>query len=234
MSWLTTTRQQEINKLAENALAHYKRYRHKDIEVESKLKRMRSHIEAIYPTVEHKSPEQTEVGKYYEVLCARLIAPKANLHSWEVHGVKNWPEWIPTMGPVHDDIKELNFPHIHVHLDLRFISTQVVSKPLSYFYVLRPLILYFQSLGVYQTTSERVEWAVKRLRCRREPPKFEDKNISNLESHYKKAHLGPQMLCPHKKIPVRCGVLSPKGIFTCPGHGLRWDTKGKLVETPPA
>lgn len=232
MSWLTTTRPQEINKLADNALERYKKYRDKDIEVESKSKRMRSQIEAIYPTIEHQSPEQTEVGKYYKVLCARLTDPDRRAHIWLENEVKNWPEWIPTLGPVHDDTKELDFPHIHIHLDLRFFSKTVITDSNAYAYMLRPLILYLYISGNYRLSCQSIEWAVKRLQCKRETPVFQEKNIRNLESYYKKACLGRDGLCPHRGIPIKCGTTSSEGITTCPGHGLRWNQQGALVETP--
>ena len=49
-----------------------------------------------------------QVGKFYRVPCIRAAKP-----------VQYGNEWLPILGPWHEDTEHINFPHHHYHVDAR-------------------------------------------------------------------------------------------------------------------
>lgn len=191
---------------------------------------LRTGINEFYPTFDHPTPQSTVVGKTYSVMCIRLVEPY--MTQYHQH-LKSFPDWIPVLGQVHEDSKTIQFPHVHVHIDTRFINLQrwpyVGPDTLQEELIIRPILL-LKALGwldaviKYTPMALKAEWVVKKRKCRANPINFP--KLEKLHKEYEGSQLGEDMICPHKGVPVRCGHLE-NGVYTCPGHGLQWDRQGK-------
>ena len=160
------------------------------------------------------------VGKYYSVPCVY----------WN-----NYRFHVPIIGPLHEDVEHINFPHAHWHIDWRFVR--------AYWY--QSLVKYKHPVPVFAVVvcQKNTVGAVSRMntRLKREMPEFqtaysrdgEDKHpvpwLSSLEDAYAGSTLKPGLVCPHRGLPLAgCPVVD--GAVVCPGHALKWDvTTGKLI-----
>jgi Rieske [2Fe-2S] domain len=193
--------------------------------------RLTEQVNDVYPTFDYPTPQRTAIGKTYGVMCVRLVEPRLKLH-YHQH-LAGFPQWIPVLGQVHEDSKTILFPHVHVHIDTRFIDFQewpdVNGINVQNELITRPVCL-LQAFGrgfsvnKYAQTAYRVEWAIKRRKCKNNAVKFP--KLEKLHKEYEGTQLGEDMICPHRGMPVRCGHLE-NGVYTCPGHGLQWDRQGK-------
>ena len=142
------------------------------------------------------------------------------------HLLRDWP----VLGPRHSDKEIIGFPHVHYHVDWRFVSKSVLHSVANFgrqtlFGIVvhrgaetdflpapvmrrRKCIRGFEALG----TFPRAPW------------------LRELESVYASRRL-ENLVCPHRGIPL-VGCPREGNVVTCPGHGLRWNlTTGELHPT---
>jgi hypothetical protein len=160
------------------------------------------------------SPTEVEVGRFYRVPCAR----------------HNRGSWLPLIGPIHEDREIIGFKPVHVHVDSRFVHD-------SYGYTWWPstdMIKLGKPLSLTFNWSEAVlpglQFQAMRRMCRRkalcwQPVKF----TRELEAVYQGCRIGPDGICPHRKIPLALGARLQDGSTVCAGHGLRWSAEGELL-----
>lgn len=139
-----------------------------------------------------------------------------------------WDEWVPTLGPKHEDAAELDFPWLHYHIDWRFVSDRMFdwcsSAPSK-----SPLGQVVTADIKFREISGRP--VMKRRKCRREMPEFPALHVSGsrweqleLNQRARCSKLKDGHICPHRGIDLR-QFAQPDGTAICPGHGLRWDLK---------
>jgi hypothetical protein len=166
------------------------------------------------------SPVDVEVGKFYQVPCIR----RSNR---EHPRVDSEADWIPVIGPVHDDKELIGFAPLHLHRDTRF----AFDTPFTF---ARSDAL--ARLGRVESLEEDLRWrfryecAMKRRKCCRAtdvwtPVKF----TRPLEEAHRRCRIGPDGLCPHRGIPLALGARLQDGSMVCAGHGLRWSAEGHLL-----
>ena len=168
---------------------------------------------------ENPSPENCKAGKYYRVPCIN--------HRSLTSLFRGWGEWVPLVGPVHEDKEHVNFSPWHIHVDTRFLTfkneyeyERALARPVSLLTSYLPL----------RNIAQDATLQVRRMRCRRpEPAQWIDAwFIESLES----AHAGCRVFdgrCPHRGIPLACGRSLAPGIRQCSGHGLAWGDDGTMV-----
>lgn len=177
-----------------------------------------------------------EVGKFYSVPCIKTVA--ALKDGWR----SIWRgEFIPVTGPLHRDVGPVNFPWLHWHVDLRFVSATVYKElgdgQSEYARPVQKHPLHW-SEGGHHNSKENLddsfvegEVVQRRLKCKRTLPIYPYKQarwLPKLECELKDARL-KGMVCPHRGIPLD-GCPLDGDVVTCPGHGLRWNVKtGELV-----
>ena len=188
----------------------------------------------------NKSNKQTsmQLGKFYEVRCLRTDWSKTNK-----------PEWIPVIGPIHDDRDHIKFDEQHFHVDFRFLGKKLRiaaaehrhgNRGINLVFVL-PIskVLPLQSDSwlklndpMLQNFPEESYMKTMKLKFKTEYPEydFEPPWLLSMETAYRNARLGPDMICPHRGTDLNGMKTDENGLLTCPLHGLRWDTKtGKLA-----
>ena len=176
------------------------------------------HLEAFLAA--NPSPVNVVVGKMYKVPCIRQVYCDHPQPSQEA-------DWIPVIGPIHDDKEIIGYSPLHLHRDNRFVK----KTPFSY-----ESSDALSRLGRVERVTESVSWrfriecAIKHRKCIRladvwTPVKF----TRPLEEAYRRCRIGPDGLCPHRGIPLAVGARLPDGSTVCAGHGLRWSAKGELL-----
>lgn len=171
-----------------------------------------------------------KVGRWYMVPVVR--------HPW--HGVTD--DW-PVLGPLHHDAEIFNFPHLHYHVDARFLTYRQAEMALS-----------GRRRGARLTRDEELAFVctgyplcnidgpgldkgrplLKRLRCARhgvgtplgvasgvglpQLVKLERKYGRPAEPRRVK---GGRLLCPHQKVDLSQFPVDKDGLVTCPLHGLK-------------
>lgn len=171
---------------------------------------------------------EPQIGKYYLVQCVRT--------KWKG---SDTTDWLPILGPKHDDNAIIHFPWVHWHLDFRFISDRLLDRLLNR--ILGTLTWPQENqrfaLLIVQHASSVLEGPMLRLlKCKRLMPTFPwdsptwESVLRRLENVYEGCCFKPaRPICPHQGIPL-CGLPSEDGVVVCPGHGLSWDLRtGKLV-----
>ena len=167
---------------------------------------------------------EPQVGKYYLVQCVRTHL-----------GGRSATDWLPILGPKHDDNALIHFPWVHWHLDFRFISSRLLNRLFTN--PTQPQRDQRFDLTVIQVASSVLEGPMlRRLKCKRLMPTFPwdsptwESVLRRLENVYEGCCFKPaRPICPHQGIPL-CGLPSEDGVVVCPGHGLSWDLRtGKLV-----
>jgi hypothetical protein len=166
----------------------------------------------------------TEIGKFYVVPCVKSVGGDAY---WK-------GEWVPVIGPEHEDAEHINFPASHWHVDLRFASARMFKRlcwrggeSSAYIFPLQRH-KYGEKWG-----DPFIEGGVvlKRRKCMRQWPEWPRSKASwmpKLETAYACSKL-KGMVCPHRGIPL-AGASRDGDVVTCPGHGLRWNVvTGELV-----
>lgn len=157
------------------------------------------------------SPVEVEVGRFYQVPCIR-----------HYYGGKNW---IPVIGPVHDDNDVIGFPLRHLHRDTRFDPSILLTTNGS----LTRLSNVMRVDDEWLKYSE-VEFTVERRKCLRIADRWIPVRFTKpLEEQHRRCRIGADGLCPHRGIPVALGHRLPDGSMICAGHGLRWSANGELL-----
>jgi hypothetical protein len=175
------------------------------------------HLEAFLAS--NPSPTDVVVGKMYKVPCIRRV------HSGKFRDLSG-RGWIPVIGPIHDDKELIGFESLHLHYDSRFLTVKgnrVHSDSLSRLREVESLEDVFVHLGP-------VQYALKLRKCRRLTDVWTPVRFTRpLEEAHRRCRIGPDCLCPHRKIPLALGARLQDGSVVCAGHGLRWSAEGHLL-----
>ena len=173
-----------------------------------------------------------EIGKFYRVPCIRTT----KLYSY------GGAQWMPIIGPEHEDKEFVGFDPTHWHIDWRFAGERAFkevtrlpmkSGPHSHCYaaVVQRWGWNDPALGRALTEGEPV---MRRMKCKREWPAYPftaAKWLPKLEAAYADCKLKPGLVCPHKGLPLEHAARDGD-VATCPGHGLRWNVRtGELVRS---
>jgi hypothetical protein len=167
-------------------------------------------------------------GRFYRVPC--ISHPKLK------GGRPSWKDWIPLIGPLHEDQEHVGFSPWHIHVDTRFLTL----PPEGFYEESRalggPVCLSGHSAwngcwdGLFLDIASNALLELRRLQCRRPvPPVFPEASWAGA---LQKAHAGCRIvdgLCPHRGIQIACGRHLAPGVRQCPGHGLAWDEDGRQV-----
>lgn len=173
-------------------------------------------------------------GKYY-------LVPTVE---YRLRGLKG--PW-PVIGPRHDDATDLNFPHLHYHLDGRFLSDRMLNA-IGGWYGSKERAVAAVVL-TEPRNIENCEWTatkygrlpakptLRRRKCRHSiwtyPPSARASLIKHIGEDRIGARLGlpakaihrrnGQVLCPHRKVDLSSLPRDREGMVTCPLHGLKVD-----------
>jgi hypothetical protein len=164
---------------------------------------------------------EPEVGKFYLVPC-----------------VRHYGEWVPVIGPRHDDREVIGFAEKHYHKDVRFLSDDWLEQRWAWsrFNSSRPLTCTPEEYELASVLIVDAEPRERRMKCRRRMPQFPTAITDagrpawqrKLERAYKNANAKCGR-CPHRGLPLN-GQPVKDGKVICPGHGLVFDVAtGKLV-----
>lgn len=151
----------------------------------------------------------------------------------------NWiaqTEWLPIIGPLHEDAEFLHFPVEHYHIDFRFVDPTSFAA-LSARYASDGILS--NLLGLIVGKEQILEGPVLRqLPLQRAMPLYpvhsrEGEPLPQfcaLEAAFADWVIDPKRaICPHRGLPLY-GLADEDGIAVCPGHGLAWDMRsGKCV-----
>lgn len=162
------------------------------------------------------------VGQYYTIPTLFITESTTKYSNWK-HG-----DWLPVMGPLHEDAEIIGFHFHHYHIDWRFVSARIWNRTRSrrndsksgdriiLATVISPEISGVQFAG---------DPAPRRMRCNREMPDFPSEKapwFPRLEAAYATRKLPACRTCPHRGLPLANLPPKPDGTVICPGHGLRW------------
>lgn len=164
--------------------------------------------------------EKLEVGRFYSVPTV-----------YGLFGYK-YDDW-PVLGPMHDDIEVIGFPHVHYHYDFRFFNDRQWSFALRYTWGGSPHGMVMSHNPDHPETKPGAV-VFRRRKCSREYPEFPREKalpgwLPKLEEKYWAATV-KDWICPHKGASLRGLPMDKDGCITCPLHGLRWDIEsGQLA-----
>lgn len=180
-----------------------------------------------------------EIGQSYRVPCV-----KAAKRYSDGRRIETWSgQWIPVLGPIHEDGEIIGFPYPHWHVDWRFASDAVFRRAQgirqNWAVLAVPIMKHpKKSYELAPDMLERIvlsDTPVLRLRkCKRVSPKWTD--IRGVDVHWLKPlekHCADMkmrnMVCPHRGLPLQ-GCPQDGDVVHCPGHGLKWNVNtGELV-----
>ena len=142
-------------------------------------------------------------------------------------------EW-PVLGAMHTDVAHFNFPHVHYHVDPRFLTKRQVEQVEGYYSVWSlAAVTQGQPLHRRDEPLPKGRPILKRRKCRsiETPYAHDDKApVLALRADYSDSALpiakpDGRLLCPHRKVDLSSLVPDEQGIVTCPLHGLRVDCR---------
>lgn len=137
----------------------------------------------------------------------------------------------PVLGPKHHDRGAVGFPHIHYHLDPRFVSAVQARylRSRAYGNSVEQTAAIYPLARTDMPPPERAH--LVRLRCRvgtweYQPPRLRPRWLDAFDQEYGEVAKPIQlrdgrMLCPHRKVDLSSLAADADGIVTCPLHGLR-------------
>lgn len=164
--------------------------------------------------------EPPVVGRYYMV----------PVIEYNHHGRRDlWP----TLGPLHHDRGEVNFPHLHFHVDARFLTARqasllagkggfLISRSAEANVAIYPLCRHGEPVPPRPQLIKR--------KCRvsgwQYSPPSRPAWMDKFDARYGKVAepvriKGGRLLCPHRKVDLSSFAPDADGIVTCPLHGLR-------------
>ena len=166
-------------------------------------------------------------GTLHPRTCVRTIWPWAT-------GQK--PSWIPIIGPSHEDREFIRFPMEHWHVDYRFLPERqrrehnnVFAIPVTHVW---PDVPDADGSGIPLAELAAGKFPLESyLRTMRRrfgvpypgyPGPHRAFWLPELQAAYGDEHLGPDLVCPHRGLPLEGMLPDAEGCVTCPGHGLRW------------
>lgn len=156
------------------------------------------------------------VGKYYLVPTVRS--------EWIAGREQDWP----VIGPKHNDRQDLDFPWMHYHIDVRFISKR-------FFY--DGIWQHPEKKIVARPISEHNRVTISDVRLRRWKAKrvgtafcsdgafTADADTPEFRAHHARwqdsqaQHDGNGWVCPHRNVPLASQPVS-NGVVICPLHNL--------------
>jgi nitrite reductase/ring-hydroxylating ferredoxin subunit len=143
------------------------------------------------------------------------------------------------MLPAHEDGEYFEFPHLHYHVDFRFVSAdqwERMQKGSAYIHAC-----------IITTSLVAAEPLVQPLVCLRTMPDFPTAGeivehdpdgrdellvsaLQGLEAHYREQRIDTATLvCPHRGVCLK-GLPVNGGVVVCPAHGLAWNVEtGELA-----
>ena len=174
-----------------------------------------------------------EKGKFYSVRCLRT--------GWDSEDSTNW---IPVIGPIHNDREHINFEAQHYHVDFRFLGKRAREAASRHLHGTSRINLIFV-LPISNVKPEKCDsWfslddprlrelpqesymRTMRLKFKADYPcyDFQPPWLRSLEEAYIKERLSPTMVCPHKGASLSGIRTDSEGLLICPLHGLRWNTE---------
>lgn len=176
--------------------------------------------------------EEPVVGRHYLVPCVRIDY---------VADVSSFPAGMwPVIGPLHDDLDDLDFHPKHWHLDCRFLTKRQLDHVTIggtndnrvFGVVLCKNGLYNQRGVPIPGVAERSE--LIRRRCNRPQIAYPTSRITGFAAMQKrfsdaKVRCGR---CPHRNLPLlSLPRIEGTNDVICPGHGLRFNlVTGQLVK----
>jgi hypothetical protein len=180
------------------------------------------------------------VGRFYMV-------PTVDYH-WDRASQKR--RVYPVLGPLHHDKGPINFPHVHYHVDGRFLSTRLWKRVMTQHWLSGYTDLF--ATPISQPDKNRLclaEWGdiprkptLKRLKCTRVDHAWPTHNpfldapfmwgLNQPDGTAAMAIHRPdgRTLCPHRKVDLSSFAPDADGIHTCPLHGMRVDCRKPMVE----
>lgn len=167
------------------------------------------------------SQTSMKVGEQFTINCVRVRGL-----AWISEA-----EWLPVIGPLHDDAEFLNFAVEHYHIDWRFVDPAPFAK-VSHEYASEGQTEHLLGLviGRTQIIAGPTE---RRMTVHRLMPVYPIRTRDGeglpyfcaLEEAFTDWVLDPAIaICPHRGLPL-AGLADENGIAVCPGHGLAWDMK---------
>ena len=158
------------------------------------------------------------------------------------------PQWIPILGPPHDDAHIIGFDLVHLHVDWRYMDDQQRAQAVAY----DPHAPYDLALThvVPEGRSESVPLAQALADAdipnesflKPQPkafngdfPPYPDQKprwMNALWNAYRNARLGADGRCPHRGADLSDLTPDETGVITCPLHGLRWHTADGTAAPP--
>jgi Rieske [2Fe-2S] domain len=138
-------------------------------------------------------------------------------------GARWWPVW----GNKHSDVEHFNFPHLHYHVDPRFLTRRHIRETTSWS---RTVLQSIQAspLNHADLKSGPPKPQLRRMRCSLSHSEWgfaDAKAVIALNAAFtgKQCPSGKRgFVCPHKHFPLGT-VESVNGVVTCPLHGMRID-----------
>lgn len=149
--------------------------------------------------------EHPQIGRYYLVPCV---------------------DWIPVIGPWHEDAEDIGFHRWHYHRDVRFFTVDEM-RPCSSLSLALALVVAPDSPPV----------VYRRRRMLREMPEFPLLSesgrkidwLKRLEKRFSNVKMKCR-LCPHRGMPLDQMKPDAEGNIVCHGHGLKWNVStGQMI-----
>ena len=190
-------------------------------------------------------PDKPVVGTFYRRPCVRA------------HWPTNRIRWLPILGPVHSDPEHIRAEFQHVHVDYRFLNTEIreylsrlvrkfpddllhkriYSTPISFVTphdYEKPVALD----EIHRLEIDPASWMSVRPRKYQGPyPPYPYENVSwlhGLSEAYADRTLINGHICPHRGAELTGIVPDEDGVVTCPLHGLRWCLRtGRIARDTP-
>jgi hypothetical protein len=136
-------------------------------------------------------------------------------------------DW-PVLGPEHEDLEFINFPHQHYHIDYRFVPGPALRHAMaaqssSLRRPVREQVFYGAVLHGEDMADQPVLRPARFLRQWPEYPRAKAKWLPALEAAYAEEKLRHGRYCPHRGADLSALPADAKGCATCPLHGLRWN-----------
>ncbi len=173
------------------------------------------------------------VGRTYEVPCIHIVEDTVFPNEFLRVG-----EHVPVMLPAHEDAEYFEFPHIHYHVDFRFISDDQWHR-------MKGTGGYIHACIITLSLVDG-EPFFEPMTCLREMPDFPTleeverehgpdetlaRALRGLERFYGQVRMDTEsMVCPHRGVCLK-GLPTTDGVVVCPGHGLAWNCgTGELVK----
>jgi hypothetical protein len=158
------------------------------------------------------------VGKLYMVPCVRIIGEK---------------EWVPVLGPKHEDREIIGFIQEHYHHDPRFMTKKnfEIGKECSPDVPGGILLTVVADEALFFDDKTELETSFQVKVCKREMPTFPVSNFrDSIRAAYANHTLKDGLVCPHRGVPL-APFETAEGFAICPGHGLCWDLRNRRMAT---